>query len=192
MNSVSLVKNNYKLSTRTYTLNKDKYFKIPSIGLIQSFKILNLNSILEKYSNEIKIIPSITIGNFKIIPSDLFPNDDTSCISIKDLRNYIRNIDFPETEYDNKLLSFEHYLFSQQLKCTEHYYTIKNSDLNDSIFTSGLNIYIELTLKSNTENKTVQSEPDMFPIPFTSVDIENNDIIIEETYWEKIYKDDKK
>ena len=179
MNSVNLIKNNYKLSTRTYTLNKDKDFKIPSIGLIQSFKVLNLNSILEKYSNDFKIIPCITIGNFKIIPNDLFTNNDISCVSIKDLRNYIRNIDFPETEYDNQLISFEHYLFSQQLKCTEHYYTIKNTDLNDSIFTSGLNIYIELNIKSDYENTI-------------NIDIENNDLIIEETYWEKIYDDNKK
>jgi hypothetical protein len=181
MNSVNLIKHNYKLSTRTYTLTKDKHFKIPSIGLIQSFKILNFNSILEKYSNEnlnekyiLKIVPCITIGNFKIIPKNLFLNNDTSNISIKDLRNYIRNIDFPETEFENQLINFEHYLFSQQLKSTEYYYTIKNNDLYDSIFTSGLNIYIELHIDSNCDDINIEN-------------IENNDLIIEETYWEKIY-----
>lgn len=169
MNSITPVRHNYKLSTRKYTLTNEKNFKIPSIGLIQSFKITNFKELSEKYNSE--IVPVLTIGNFEISPQSLYTHEDKSIISIKDLRNYIRNIDLPETDIDNKLINFEHYLFSQQLKCTEHYYTIKNSDLNDCIFTSGLNLYIEL----KNENKTIEEE-----------------IYIEETYWEKNYEDDKK
>ena len=174
MNNINLVKHNYKLSTRKYNLTKDKQFKIPSIGLIQSFKILNLNSILEKYKN-LQLIPVLIIGNFEITPTLLYNHQDTSIISIKDLRNYIRNIDFPETEIDNKLINFEHYLFSQQLKCTDHYYTIKNNDLYDCIFTSGLNVYIELRDVNNSQNKDIHEQ---------IID----DLDIEETFWEKIYE----
>jgi hypothetical protein len=168
MNSVNQIRYNYKLSTRNYTITKEKHFKIPSIGLIQSFKISNYEDFVNKYSS---INPVITIGNFQIEPNSLYANEDKSIISIKQLRNYIRNIDFPETEFDNKLINFEHFLFSQQLKCTEHYYTIKNNDLYDSIFTSELNIYIELY--SNGEALT-------------------DDLVIEETYWDKVYNEDNK
>jgi len=182
MNSINLVKHNFKLSTRNYTLSTNNNFKIPSIGLIQSFKIQNFDSLIEKYKN-IKLV--LTIGNFQIETSDLYNSEIKDTISIKELRNYIRNIDFPETDFDNKLLNFEHFLFSQQLKCTEHYYTLNNKDLQDSIFTSGINLYIEAKL-NNVENsfekcKDLESSSQIL-----------DDILIEETYWEKVYDDNKK
>ncbi len=45
LNNIIPKKDNYKLSTRSYTLNKEKQFKIPSIGLIQSFKIQNYDKL---------------------------------------------------------------------------------------------------------------------------------------------------
>ena len=101
MNSINLVKHNFKLSTRNYTLSTNNNFKVPSIGLIQSFKIQNFDSLIEKYKN-IKLV--LTIGNFQIETSDLYNSETKDTISIKELRNYIRNIDFPETDFDNKLL----------------------------------------------------------------------------------------
>ena len=108
--------------------------------------------------------------------------NDNDISFIKSLRNYIRNIDFPETDFDNKLINFEHYLFSQQLKCTEHYYTINNKDLQNSIFTSGINIYIDI--KENNENKD-DSQTEIVD-GFTLIEEE---LQIEETFWDKIYED---
>ena len=169
MNSINLIKYNYKLSTRNYTVSKNNNFKIPSIGLIQSFKIINFNEINEKYKNNLKI--KITIGNFSITPSNLFKVENENVLSIKEIRNYIRNIDFPENDYENQLINFEHFLFSQQLKSTEHYYTIKNNDLQNSIFTSGINVYIEIIEENNN--------------------IIEEELQIEETFWDKIYEDKK-
>lgn len=182
MNNINLVKHNYKLSTRNYSLSPNSNFKIPSIGLIQSFKVLNYNEIKEKYKDH-KLYLNITIGNFNIVPYSLFnTQDDTICI--KSLRNYIRDIDFPETDFDNKLINFEHYLFSQQLKCTEHYYTINNKDLQNSIFTSGVNVYIDI--KINTSENKDDGSSNLVTDEYTTIE---DELKIEETFWDKIYED---
>lgn len=168
MNTINLIKYNYKLSTRNYTVSKNNNFKIPSIGLIQSFKVTNFNELNEKYK---KLKLKIIIGNFSIVPSILFNVENEDVLNIKEIRNYIRNIDFPESDYENQLINFEHFLFSQQLKCTEHYYTIKNKDLQNSIFTSGINVYIEIISENNEEI--------------------TEELYIEETFWDKIYEDKK-
>lgn len=172
LNNIIAKKDNYKLSTRTYTLNSEKQFKIPSIGLIQSFKILNYNDLKEKYSI---LKPVLLLGNFKIIPQKLYSPENIDTISIKELREYIRNMDFPNDSYENNLISMEHYLYTQQLKSTEYYYTIQNKNLFDSIFTSGMNVYIELHYCEN-ENEETMSIID--------------EITIEETFWDKIREDD--
>ena len=192
MNSVNPVKHNFKLSTRKYTLSTNNNFKIPTIGLIQSLKILNYSDLIEKY-NHSKIQLLLQIGNFQININDMLnnrsnltieysgnndeiKNDDISkndTIDVKKIREYIRNIDYPETDYENKLLNFEQYLFSQQLKCTEHYYTISNKGLQDSLFTSCVNVYVIVNY-IDIENKKI-------------VEI-NDDLLIEETYFEKILK----
>jgi hypothetical protein len=193
MNSINPIKHNYKLSTRNYTVSKNNNFKTQSVGLIQSFKIINFEEIKKKYNendenqkdknNEKinKIVPSLTIGNFSIIPYILYSSnqDNQDTINIKDLRNYIRNIDYPETDFDNKLINFEHFLFSQQLKSTEHYYTIKNSDLQNTIFTSGVNVYIDLKI-INENNEIDESCENIFL---------NEELQIEETFWDKIYNE---
>jgi len=171
MNSVNTVKYNFKLSTRKYTLTTNNHFKIPTIGLIQSLKLLNYSDLIEKY-NHSKIQLILQVGNFPININHMstleFEND---IIDIKKIREYIRNIDYPETDYENKLLNFEQYLFSQQLKCTEYYYTLPNKDLQESLFTSGINVYIIVNYIEN--NQTVEI---------------NDDLLIEETYFEKILK----
>ena len=204
MNSVTPVKYNFKLSTRKYTLSTNNHFKIPSIGLIQSFKLLNYSDLIEKY-NHSKIQVLLQVGNFPININDMlnyrrqtsadagvsaqsnssvdrFENNDKTdqndtlkndTIDIKQLREYIRNIDYPESDYENKLLNFEQYLFSQQLKCTEHYYTLSNKDLQDSLFTSGVNVYVIVNYVDIENNQNVEI---------------NDDLIIEETYFEKILK----
>jgi hypothetical protein len=181
MNNINLLKHNYKLSTRNYSLSPSNNFKIPSIGLIQSFKILNYNEIKEKYKDH-NLCINITIGNFNINTHSLFKSQD-DIICIKSLRNYIRDIDFPETDFDNKLINFEHYLFSQQLKCTEHYYTINNKDLQNSIFTSGVNVYIDIKINSSENKDDSQTQ---IMDEFTLIEEE---LQIEETFWDKIYED---
>ena len=109
-------------------------------------------------------------NNDKTDQNDTLKNDT---IDIKQLREYIRNIDYPESDYENKLLNFEQYLFSQQLKCTEHYYTLSNKDLQDSLFTSGVNVYVIVNYVDIENNQNVEI---------------NDDLIIEETYFEKILK----
>lgn len=178
MNSINPVKHNFKLSTRNYTLSLNNNYKIPSIGLIQSFKVVNYHEIKDKYKDK-QLLLFITVGNFGIVPYTMYPtSEDTICINT--LRNYIRNIDFPETDLDNKLINFEHYLFSQQLKCTEHYYTINNNDLQNAIFTSGINLYIDIKYVNKDENEREQL-----------ITIED-ELTIEETYWDKIYDNETK
>jgi hypothetical protein len=189
MNSVTPVKHNFKLSTRKYTLSTNNNFKIPSIGLIQSLKLLNYSDLIEKY-NHSKIQLLLQVGNFPININDIlnissssieYETNDTTrevdtpndTIDIKKIREYIRNIDYPETDYENKLLNFEQYLFSQQLKCTEHYYTISNKDLQNSLFTSGVNVYVIVRYIDIENNQIVEI---------------NDDLVIEETYFEKILK----
>ena len=177
LNNIIVKKDNYKLSTRCYTLNKEKQFKIPSIGLIQSFKIQNYDKLKEKYSI---LTPVLFLGNFKITPQELYTPENEDTISIKELRQYIRNIDFPNNVYENNLLNIEHFLYSQQLKCIEYYYTIQNKDLFDSIFTSGMNVYIELQYDENNDTKSNEIKEQL------SID----EITIEETYWDKIREED--
>lgn len=171
LNNIIVKKDNYKLSTRCYTLNKEKQFKIPSIGLIQSFKIQNYNKLKEQYSI---LLPVLFLGNFKITPQELYTPENEDVISIKELREHIRNIDFPNDVYENNLLNMEHFLYSQQLKSTEYYYTVQNKDLFESIFTSDMNVYIELHYKTNETSETVDFD----------------EISIEETYWDKIREED--
>ena len=179
MNNINLVKNNYKLSTRNYPVSSNNNFKIPSIGLIQSFKILNYNEIKEKYSNK-DIIIVVTIGNFPIYIHKLLPCDE-DVINIKDLRDYIRNLDDIVNDYDNDLIKFENFLFSQQLKCTEHYYTIKNEELKNSIFTSGINVYIDI-------REYIPSIDNELSVEYlTDLKILDDELKIEETFWDKIY-----
>jgi hypothetical protein len=173
LNNIIPKKDNYKLSTRCYTLNKEKQFKIPSIGLIQSFKIQNYDKLKEKYSI---LTPVLFLGNFKITPQELYTPENEDVISIKELREHIRNIDFPNDVYENNLLNMEHFLYSQQLKSIEYYYTIQNKDLFESIFTSGMNVYIELQY-SEKDNEMKEQ---------LSID----EITIEETYWDKIREED--
>lgn len=168
LNNITVKKDNFKLSKRNYTLKRENQFKTPSIGLIQSFKIIELNC---NKLNE-NLVPSIIIGNFEIVPSLLYNPSNTDTISIVELRNYIRTIDFPETVYDNQLINLEHYFYSQQLKSTEYYYNIKNKDLFESIFTSGINVYLEI--KNKDGSKIEESKM--------------NEIKIEEIYWDKIYE----
>jgi hypothetical protein len=181
MNSVSLIKHNYKLSTRKYSVSYNNNYKIPSIGLIQSFKLINYQELKEKYNKD--IVLSITIGNFTIVPYNLFTKDK-DVIDIKNLRNYIREIDFPDDDYHNKLINFENFLFSQQLKCTEHYYTIKNSDLQNSIFTSGINVYIELKCVNESSGRINDESSGR-------INDKDTELQIEETFWDKIYEDKK-
>ena len=186
MNNINLIKHNYKLSTRNYTLTFENNFKIPSVGLIQSFKLLNYNEIKEKYKDK-DIIIVITIGNFKIHTHKLFSCDE-DIICIKSLRNYIRNIDDIVSDYDNDLINFEHFLFSQQLKCTEHYYTIKNSDLQNSIFTSGINVYIDVREMLHSNEQSSDSSDNRNNSELVILD---DELKIEETFWDKIYEDKK-
>lgn len=169
LNNIVAKKDNYKLSTRSYTLNQDKQFKIPSIGLIRSFKITNYDILKEQYSI---LKPVLLLGNFKIIPEELYTPENKDTISISELREHIRNIDLPNDVYENNLISMEHYLYSQQLKSIEYYYTIQNKDLFDSIFTSGMNVYIELHYNENGEEKIL------------------DEVSIEETFWDKIRDED--
>jgi len=171
-NNIIVKKDNYKLSTRSYTLNQEKQFKIPSIGLIQSFKIQNYDKLKEQYSI---LTPVLFLGKFKITPQELYTPENEDVISIKELREHIRNIDFPNDTYENNLINMEHYLYSQQLKSIEYYYTVKNKDLFDSIFTSGMNVYIELHYNETNDEQNEK----IF-----------DEITIEETFWDKIREED--
>ena len=186
MNNINLQKINYKLSTRNYTISNNNNYKIPSIGLINSFKILNYNEIKDKYKDK-DIITVLTIGNFPIYINKIFTfNDDV--ISIKNLRCYIRNLDDIISDYDNDLIKLENYLFSQQLKCTEHYYTINNEELKNSIFTSGINVYIDI--RENNILNTLDNFTELSIEYLNNMKILDEELKVEETFWDKIYENE--
>ncbi len=189
MNNINLVKYNYKISTRNYSLSSNNNYKIPSIGLIKSFKILNYDEIKNKYNDDdISII--LTIGNFPIYVHKLF-KDDINVINIEDLRNYIRNLDYIITDYEHDLLKLDNFIFSQQIKCTEHYYTINNKDLQNALFTSGINVYIDLRINKSCEINESSVYDELSLEYLNNMQIIDEELKIEETFWDKIYDDEK-
>lgn len=203
MNFLNISKDSYKLSTRNYSLNFNNLYKIPSIGLIKSFKIINYNKLNEQYSTQdYQYVPVITIGNFTVYPFLLYKPESIDTINVKDIRNSIRDI-FSESDYQNKAITLEASLFTQQLKSLEYYYTLKKQDISDSLFTSGINVYIEIqrihcsTLNSiykqeiSDIDKLVNELEETRNSDYKTMDWKDISIEIEETYWDKV-KEEKK
>ena len=164
METMVVRRNTFRLKTRTFKINESNKFKIPSVGMIQQWEIKNITTIDKKKKkcnfNKDTVQPIFCIGNMEIVPFNQWY--ECNIISVKKLRNYIRDIMFPENETDQKMLLLENVFYEQQIKGTEYYYSLTNEELFDSLFTKDLNIYIELK-----------------NVPF------EYEIEIEETYWEK-------
>lgn len=148
----------FRQATRQFTLKSENRFKTPSTGLIKSWKILN---------NENEHLNAFVIfGNYELEITKIIPSFATSkTISVDEIRQYIREIDYPETEDDIKLLQLEDFICSQQIKSIQYYHSVPSSELYNCLFTSELNVYIELR---DNFNQVIQ-----------------DDLQIEETYWEK-------
>ena len=146
----------FQKATRHFTIKSDNQFKIPSIGLIQSWKFLNKE-------NE-TLNPFLIFGNFELQIKQI-DSTFTDTIDIAKIRQYIRQIDFPESEDEIKLSQLEHFMCGQQIKSIQYYHSVPSSELFNCLFTSEMNVYIELR---NSSNETI-----------------TDDFQIEETYWEK-------
>lgn len=149
-------KETFQQATRHFTIKSENQFKIPSIGLIKSWKILN--------KNDQELNPFLIFGNYELEVKKLVPTmTDTICIG--QIRQYLREIDYPETDDDMKLLQLEDFMCGQQIKSIQYYHGVPTSELFNCLFTSELNVYIELR---NSINVAIDEE-----------------FQIEETYWEK-------
>ncbi len=125
------------INTRKYKIKKDQDYVVPSKGLILSWKILNC-----------KFVPILYI-NDKIIK---YPRKDKNIISLKELRDYIR-----ET-YDSPFLeSLENVFYINQLYGIEFYKTLSNKDLFNSIFTRDIKIQLHFG-KNGPEEVEVEEE----------------------------------
>ncbi len=137
-----------ELNTRTFTIKKNQDYKFPSKGLIHSWEIKcnvpNLKLLINNY-----------IVNIKLQNPLFFP--------VSEIRNYIRNIDCPETIDENNLCNIEGLLFKSQIDAIEFYPTLTTQNLYNSIFNRDLTIQLKCLDNSDT--------PD--------------EILIEETYWDR-------
>lgn len=124
-NLIENSKLNIKLNKRIYKLKKNNNYKIPSKGLIQSWKVLNCG-----------FIPILVVNDYKIKHS----RKQKELISIPELRKYIREIEFPQTQIEKELDNIENNFCMYQLYATEYYKTLPNEDLFNSLFTRDINV----------------------------------------------------
>jgi len=150
------IKETFQCATRHFNLKSSNGFKIPSVGLIHSWKVIN--------QDEKVYYPFLIIGNFELDLKRLLP-ETKDIISIGELRKYIRGIDYPETDEQVHLLQLEDFMCGQQIKSIQYYHGVSTCDLFHSIFTGDLNVYLEIR---DDKNQLIDEE-----------------FQIEETYWEK-------
>lgn len=137
------------LKKRTYTLYKKDNFTITSKGMITSWKIIS----------DVSFVPILYINEIKITT----PRKEKNVLSIAEIRGYIRDMDVLTEQNHNKLDKVENMCYLSQLYGIEHYKTLTNEELFNSIFTRDLSIRI-----SFGNNDSVPEE-----------------VEIEEEYWDR-------
>lgn len=111
-----------KINTRRYKVKKSQDYTVPSKGLIRSWKMID---------NDCKFIPILYINGRPIRT----PRSDKNLLSIAEMRNYIRNLEYIESKHEHELDLFEQLFFNNQLYGIEYYKTLSNKDLSESLFT---------------------------------------------------------
>lgn len=111
-----------KINTRRYKVKKSQEYTVPSKGLIRYWKMVD---------NNCKFIPILYINGRAIRT----PRSDKNTISISEIRNYIRNLEYIESQQEHELELFEQLFFNNQLYGIEYYKTLTNKELSESLFT---------------------------------------------------------
>jgi hypothetical protein len=114
-----------KINTRRYKVKKTEGYNVPSRGLIRSWKMID---------DKCKFIPILYINGIPIRT----PRSDKNLLSISEIRNYIRNLEYIESKYEHDLDLLEQLFFNNQLYGIEYYKTLTNKDLSESLFTRDL------------------------------------------------------
>lgn len=144
------------LKTRTYTLSEKNKYAIPSLGLIFGWKVSCPVDLYISMSEESFCKKEILVN---------VPRKDEYHISVKEIRDYIRNIDSMEDSYDcedfQSLPNLERDFFFAQLVGTETYKKASQKEMNESVFTK------EMVIK------------------LVPRDSNCNGVDVEETYWER-------
>jgi hypothetical protein len=145
------------ISSRKNTLYKDQNYVIPSKGLITGWRITS------EYPSS--LFPVLTLGSYKLN----IPRKDKNYISIKEIRDYIRNIDLPETEDEQKMINIDNLFFGFQLAAITFYPSLTTEEFNDSVFTRDIK---EMSVQFiNTSEDGEEELPEA--------------ITIEEDYWDR-------
>lgn len=112
-----------KIEEREYKIKKDENYKVPSKGMIVSWRL----------KTEVKN-PRLVVDDYTV------EYDFKDFFSVSQLRNYVRDISFPEKEEDDRLITLEDKFYLNQLYGTEFYQFLSNRELFDSLFTRDMNI----------------------------------------------------
>ena len=129
-----------QLKTRSYKIYKDQGYKIPSIGLLKSWKW------------NIDIKPTLVFGSFT---TDKF-QDFTNKFDMKVFREYLREM-IPMTVEENKLITFEEFLYGCQLNAIEWYQKISDyNEFYNTIFNQHVNIFIDF--KDGPDSVDIEEE----------------------------------
>ena len=125
------------LKSREFKIYKKDNYKIPSIGLIKSWK----------WKEKCSITP--IFDGYKL------NKKFNKSIDMKDIRKYIRDI-IPMSPEENELTQLEGYFYEQQLNAVEWYPNVSNQDFFNSIFNQHVNVY--LVINEDIDCLTVEEE----------------------------------
>ena len=126
------------LKSRTHIKSKHD-FTIPTKGLIKSWKV------------ESKSIPELYFGTMKI---DI-PRKDLHIFDFSEIREYIRNIDIPQTQEEIQLLSLEASFFAYQISAFQFYKSLSDYEFNNSLFTRDISTII-IKIKDEEEVNVIE------------------------------------
>jgi hypothetical protein len=114
-----------KIKTRKYKVKKNQGYTVPSKGLIRSWKMVDENC---------NISPVLYINN-RIID---ISRKDKNTVCIAEIRKFINDIDCPEEEYEQNLVSFGDLFYNYQLFSLPYYPKLSNNDYSSSLFTKDI------------------------------------------------------
>ena len=139
------------IKTRTYTIKKSEGYKIPSIGLIRSWKVITNQNDTDTQTH---LIPTLLINDIRI---DL-PKKNQYVISIPEIRDYIKTTDDYDMYIQDCLQNIEILLFSHQINAIQYYPTLSNKDFFESIFTKDISVKLVFKTKDTPEEILIEEE----------------------------------
>ncbi len=119
------------LKSRIHIINQEDSV-IPTKGLIKSWKV------------ESKSIPELYFGKTHVN----IPRKDLHLFDFSEIRDYIRNIDIPQTEEETHLLSLEASFFGYQISAFQFYKSLTDKEFDNSLFTRDIS-----TISIKTEDE---------------------------------------